>query len=182
MLNWLFPKPKKDVFSQLEALLVEAIPPAVKGAKVADLVYCLRVYYDGTDSPPMQFATPRVRLTKEKLRKERVAEKGKDAPYYLWCADETDLPDHGFQICLNKAEIKVRCLEIYRLIGVDESKNLALLRVTMQRVAKALNATDDFVVFPADGSHTYCDDMGDMRASVPAARLELLRERGLLDR
>lgn len=58
----------------------------------------------------------------------------------------------------------------------------------VQRVAAKLNTldwstiapvTDDFVVFPADGSHTVGDDFEDMQASVPAERLKLLKSRKL---
>ena len=59
----------------------------------------------------------------------------------------------------------------------------------VQRVAARLNhlgwaeyapVTDDFVVFAADGAHEFCDDYGEMVASVPAERVELLRSRGQL--
>ena len=59
-----------------------------------------------------------------------------------------------------------------------------------QRVALQLNAldwrtmlqvTDDFIVFPADGSHSFCDDLGDMAASVPKPRLRLLQSRKPLE-
>ncbi len=43
------------------------------------------------------------------------------------------------------------------------------------------DVTADFIVFPADGSHTFCDDLGDMAASVPKPRLKLLRSRKLLE-
>jgi hypothetical protein len=44
-----------------------------------------------------------------------------------------------------------------------------------------LPVTDDVIVFPADGSHTFCDDLGDMVASVPKPRLKLLQSRKLLE-
>jgi hypothetical protein len=65
------------------------------------------------------------------------------------------------------------------------------LRRTIRRVCRQLNqfdwttvrsVTDDFVVFPADGSHTFYDDYGDLVASVPPERIELLRQRGYLGR
>ena len=42
------------------------------------------------------------------------------------------------------------------------------------------NPTDDFVVFPADGSHSYFDDFGDMKASVRPKTIRHLRSRGLI--
>ena len=59
----------------------------------------------------------------------------------------------------------------------------------VQRVSARLNdlpwseyapTTDDFVVFAADASHTYCADYEEMLASVPADRIELLRSRRML--
>jgi hypothetical protein len=78
---------------------------------------------------------------------------------------------------------------VFRYLYPDTEENLALLRETIRRVAKELNKldwrhycnpTDDFVVFPADGSHTYYDDFGDMKASVPAKTIRLLRSKGLI--
>ena len=62
-------------------------------------------------------------------------------------------------------------------------------REMVQRVSARLNdlpwseyapTTDDFVVFAADASHTYCADHEEMLASVPAERIELLRSRRML--
>lgn len=70
-----------------------------------------------------------------------------------------------------------------------ETEELRPVREMVQRVAAQLNrmrwveyalATDDFVVFAADASHTFCADYEEMTASVPTERIELLRSRRML--
>jgi hypothetical protein len=80
--------------------------------------------------------------------------------------------------------------EVYDLLCEAEDDNLRQLRELLVRVSRSLNArdwskitpvTDDFVVFPADGSNAFGGEYeSDMKESIPAARLERLRERGLL--
>jgi hypothetical protein len=182
--------PAKTIYSKLVPLLIEAVPRAVQANAYPDLVYCLRVYYDSIDTPQEGYAT-RLRLIKEANRARVLATTGANAPYYIWCADETDSTmEHGPNIFLNDdPKISKLCGKIYERLCNDEEANLPLLRGAIQEVCRALNqmdwrrfceATDDFVVFPADGSHTFYDDYGDLVASVPAERVELLRSRGLL--
>jgi hypothetical protein len=73
--------------------------------------------------------------------------------------------------------------------GRAETEELCPIREMVQRVSARLNriawhshapVTDDFVVFPADGSHTFCADYEEMLASVPAERVDMLRARKLL--
>src|SRR5258708_36358984 len=101
------------VFKELVPVLVEAIPRAVKAEDFAEPVYCLRVYYDSIDTPEEGYAT-RLRLIKKASRARVLASKGRNAPYYLWCADETDCLEQGPNICLDDyPEISELCLQIY---------------------------------------------------------------------
>jgi hypothetical protein len=181
---------KPAVYAKLVPLLVEAVPRAVQKACYSEPVYCLRVYYDSIDMPEEGYAT-RLRLINEESRARVLASKGSSAPYYLWCADETDsTKEHGPNILLDDdPKIAKLCGQIYERLCDDEEENLPLLRGAIQEVCRALNrldwrpycqATDDFVVFPADGSHTFYDDYGDLVASVPVERVELLHSRGML--
>lgn len=180
-----------SVYPQLEAALVDAIPPAVKALGFSERVYCLRVYYDGTDTPGDHYVT-RMRLVTAATRQEIIAKRGAKAPYYFWGADETDMPKHGIDIRIdNDPNVRALCQQVYSLLceADDDESGLAPLRTAIQNVCRQLNnldwtqfcnPTDDFVVFPADGAHVFMDDFGDLTASVPAARLTLLRSRRLL--
>lgn len=180
----------QSVFVELENRLREVIPVLVSACELAEPAYCLRVYYDSIDMPEETYAT-RLRLLKESARVQAVAARGRNAPDGIWMADNTDDSDlHGPNIFLrNDPQTRQICSDIYQRILRDEDEALRELRQTIQRVCRQLNqldwvavrsVTDDFVVFPADGSHTFYDDYGDLMASVPAERIELLRQRGYL--
>jgi hypothetical protein len=182
--------PKETVFTELEHRLIEVIPHVVGACEMAEPAYCLRVYYDSMDTPEEEYAT-RLRLLKASLRVQAVATRGNHAPDGIWMADNTDDSDiHGPNIFLKHDPQTLQiCGEIFQRIVKNEGSTLRELRRTIQRVCRQLNqldwttvrsVTDDFVVFPADGSHTFYDDYGDLVASVPAEQIELLRQRGYL--
>ena len=176
------------VLLKIEALLVSNIPKVVKAANLREPVYCLRIWYNGTDSD--ETAVPWLMLVKESTRKSFISKHGKKALYYIWAADEATSTGQSFDVQIANNEL----VELYgvwydHLCDLDDDEELQPFREMTQRVAAKLNtldwaaivpATDDFVVFPADGSHTFCDDLGDLNASVPAERLNLLRSRNLL--
>ena len=176
------------VLLKIEALLVSNIPKVVKAAKLREPVYCLRIWYNGSDS--LETAVPWLMLVKESTRKSFIRKHGKKAPYYIWCADEATNTDQSFNVEIANDElVKQYGVWYEHLCDLDDDEELQPFREMTQRVAAKLNtldwaaivpATDDFVVFPADGSHTFCDDLGDLNASVPEERLKLLRSRNLL--
>jgi hypothetical protein len=102
-------------------------------------------------------------------------------------ADRTGLP-HSYQEHHYLAPLP----GLVRLLpegALPDDSELVPLREAIQRVATCLNrldwrkyarVTDDFVVFSADGSHSFCDDYGEMVASVPSRKLDRLRSRSLL--
>jgi hypothetical protein len=183
------PRPKHPALAPLETLLSAAIPKVVAKAKVEEPVYCMRIWYNGTDSD--EDAVPYLMLVKESTRKQMLAQHGKKAPYYIWCADELTSPGQAVEIYIPHKQIqKVYRVWYAHLCEVDEQEaELQLFREMIQRVALKLNSlnwqelapvTDDFVVFPADGSHNFMDDFGDLSASVTPERLRLLRARNLI--
>jgi hypothetical protein len=179
----------ETAFAQLERRLMDVIPSSVGACDMAETAYCLRVYYDSLDTPEENYAT-RLRLIATSVREQALRDRGRRAPDGIWMADNTDGDDQSRNIFLRHDPQTHRiCGEIFRLLAQDEDGTLRELRRTLQRVCRRLNrldwtsirpVTDDFVVFPADGSHTFYDDYGDLAASAPAERLELLRERGYL--
>jgi hypothetical protein len=180
----------RDLISQLEDSLIAFIPPRVKSLRILEPVYCLRVWYYGTDIDGNR--TPSLTLKTEALRKEVIVEKGKKAPHYLWCADEYEVGDGVFRDTVEDKTISRLCREWFLQLPerpLPDDNDLIPLRQTIQRVATVLNrldwpqytsVTDDFVVFPADGSHSFGGDYEEMVASVPQEKLDLLRSRSLL--
>jgi hypothetical protein len=180
----------ESIFTRLEQRLNIVVPQVVGACEMSEPAYCLRVYYDSIDTPEEDYAT-RLRLLKASVREQAVATRGNRAPDGIWMADNTDDSDiHGPNIFLkHDPQTRQICSEIFQRILKDEDAMLRELRRTIQRVCRQLNqlhwttvrsVTDDFVVFPADGSHTFYDDYGDLVASVPPERIELLRQRGYL--
>jgi hypothetical protein len=91
----------ESVLSNLELLLISAIPAAVKSAKFTEPVYCLRIYYDSIDTPEEGYVT-RMRLLRVSARKNALATKGRNAPASIWLADETDGDEQGINIDLGE--------------------------------------------------------------------------------
>jgi hypothetical protein len=175
---------------QLEETLVTSIPPRVKAVRLREPVYCLRIWFYGTDA--VGGRTPSLTLKTDSLRQKVLKDKGKRAPHYLWCADECEDGDGVIHATITDAAVSRLCRDWYHQLpgsSLSDDSSLVPLRETIQRVAAALNrldwqpyapVTDDFVVIPADGSHSFCDDYAEMIASVPPARLDLLRSRSFL--
>lgn len=78
--------------------------------------------------------------------------------------------------------------QVYELLCEDEDTYMVSFREMLQGVCRELNemdwrpicpVTDDFVVFPKDDSNHFSDVWPDIVRSVPPARLDLLRSRGL---
>lgn len=184
----------QPILDRLEELLAAAIPPRVKALGITDLVYCLRIWYFGTDALP-EDRTPSLMLPKEAWRQRMSAEKGDDAPYYIWCPDEIDaFRDMAFFAEIADPTITALVCDWYRQMPdreLPDDNDLIPLQAMVRRVAARLNhldwsdyaaVTDDFVVIAADGSHSFCDDYAEMVASVPGERIEQFRSQRLLGR
>jgi len=185
---------QKKLLSEIESLLVTHIPVRVKAAKIKEPVYSLRVWFHGSDTYGPD-RTPGLMLPKESWRVKVLAEKGAEAPPFLWCADELDGDGMSLGARITDRKIKSACRQWYAQRysdpndGMEEVEALEPFRKAMQRVCRKLNkiqwqalatVTDDFVVFPADWSHSFMDDYGEMLASIPKAKLDRLNEQNLL--
>jgi hypothetical protein len=177
-----------QILKELENLLVQFIPQAVQSRDVAEPVYCLRIWFYGTDS--IGDLHPSLVLKKESARRRVIAEKGVEAPYYLWCADELTTDRDELGVPLKVKRISELCVRFYEQLrgGQSDEEQLQPMREAIQRVAARLNvldwrdltkATDDFVVIPADGAHIF-NGFEDMTASVSAQRIADFQKRGLL--
>lgn len=193
------PIPLERPFRLLHPLLAAAIAPAVRRLKLQDPIFCIRLYYHNTCAPGEEYCTW-VRVLTEPLRQKVLAEQRPlDVEYYLWhptAGEANGLP--GRDVGLYEAdltgsrEIMRLYADVYELLCQDEEEYMRQLQEMLRLVSQALNkrdwtsiseTTDDFVVFPADGSNHYAGEYeGDMETSIPAEKLDLLRQRGLLAR
>jgi hypothetical protein len=176
-----------EALAALQERLVELIPQRVGALGIGEPVYCLRVWYYGTDTGGDR--VPSLMLCPDAVRRRVLAEKGDNAPHYLWCADEVCVGAYTAEI--NDPTVSELCRLWYRRPWGRRPEEVELrpFREMVQRASARLNGlpwskyaptTDDFVVFAADASHTYCADYEEMLASVPAERIELLRSRRML--
>ncbi len=176
-----------ELLAALQERLIELIPQRVGALGIGEPVYCLRVWYYGTDVGGDR--VPSLMLCPDAARRRVLAEKGDVAPHYLWCADEVCVGAYTAEI--NDPTVSDLCRLWYQRPWGRRPEEVELrpFREMVQRVAARLNdlpwseyapTTDDFVVFAADASHTYCADYEEMLASVPAERIELLRSRRML--
>ena len=179
------PNPE-SILKQIETLLITEVPLSVKAARVKEPMYCLRIWYNGTDSS--SDAAPYGMLIKESARKAHIA-KEYWHPGDLWMADEWTYPEKSKDIHVANPQLGQLYQTWYQCLCANEAERLPLFRQMTQRVSRKLNlinwqsllpVTDDFVVFPADGSHNYMDDVGDLLASISPAQEKLLRSRNLI--
>jgi hypothetical protein len=179
-----------DLLFRLEERLIALIPKRVAALGIREPVYSLRIWYYGTDVPSDE-RVPSLMLPKEATRQSILSQRGPKAPHYLWCADELDTREQSYLGRIEDKELSALCRQWYDLErgSRPETEELRAIREMAQRVSARLNriawrshapVTDDFVVFPADGSHTFCADYEEMLASVPAERVDMLRARKLL--
>jgi hypothetical protein len=182
-----------NAFDRLAPLLVAEIPKALAALKLKKPICTVRIYY--YDTHAMEGYILLKTLTVEG-RAEIVAKKGRNAPFYLWASGE----EAGEPVCFfppegstNKVHKQIAKLfeEAYELLTEDEheDENMDLYRQMLVGVVRQLNqrdwsdvfpVSDDFAVAPADGDQHFADDYADLAESIPAERLELLREHGFL--
>src|SRR5262245_1619891 len=108
------PKVPHSALGQLEELLVVEIPRAVAAAPIDSPVYCLRVWYNGTDSS--DDAVPWCMLVKESTRQQLFAEKGARAAEAIWLADELTTSGQSFNIFLSGRRLQRLYRKWYRYL------------------------------------------------------------------
>ena len=99
---------------RLQERLVELIPQRVGALGIVEPVYCLRVWYYGTDAGGDR--VPSLMLCPDAARRRVLAEKGDAAPHYLWCADEVGAGAYTAEI--NDPTVSDLCRLWYRRPGV----------------------------------------------------------------
>ena len=91
------------VLLKIEALLVSNIPKVVKAAKLREPVYCLRIWYNGSDS--LETAVPWLMLVKESTRKSFIRKHGKEASFHIWGADGATNAGQSFNVQIDNDEL-----------------------------------------------------------------------------
>jgi hypothetical protein len=180
----------KSLLQQAEDMLVAEIPKAIKAAKVRETVYGLLIQFTGFDTDPTGFAPPMF-LGTEGLRERTLARHPKDFAWRHWAVPEWESDPGCVRVACKNAVLDEKLHLIFQLTVVQASPtNYGPVRKMFQRVCARLNTltwngilktTDDFVVIPFD-THGELDMKADMKACVPAEKLKLLMERGLIGR
>jgi hypothetical protein len=182
-------------FKELVPLLSKAVPAAVRSLQIPDPLFCIRLFFHDTHAPAEDYCCW-VRCLTDTAR-QRVLKSARpiDIPDELWhptmgIANERPSPDLGvYEADLTpNAELMDLYARVYAMISESEEENMLKLRVALRRVSLNLHTiewsqrvTDDFVVFPADGSNYFGGDYEqDMKASIPSQRLKLLAKRGYI--
>src|SRR5262249_2185782 len=163
------------VFASLVPRLVDAIPRTVAALGLAEPICCLRIYYYDTHAPCAYLL---LRPVDESFRRKVLAEKGRDALYYLWASAE-DMKGDAPEAIFGEAEADPATGDLFRRIydflSEDEERYMSIYRMSLQKASYQLNlmdwrsvcpVTDDFVVAPADGSQCFADDYPDIARSI----------------
>ncbi|QDT32380.1 hypothetical protein [Thalassoglobus polymorphus] len=185
--------PYKDVSQRL----VKVIPQAVGELEIPEEIFCVRLIFFDSHAPREDYKCI-VRCLGERLRQHKLAtEPAHNVSDALWhptmgIAETLPEQDNGvFDADLSSnTELMQSFQVIYSLLEWDLESNMFLLRETLRRVSLMLHMsmwpgkikrTDDFVIFPADGSNHFAGDyVEDMQKSVPSLKRKLLTERGFL--
>ena len=172
----------------VEDYFVEHIPKAIAEAKVASPLYVALLTYCGEDITSgwpqdieLRTATHRDKCLKLSDREQ--------AMYRLWCPAEEIAGGKTVGGAEKKSlsELEEKTQQLLQLAGESESFDYDELRRLFCRVAMRLNkldwrkiarVTDEFIVLPAD-DHGETDFFEELRASVPAKKIALLRRRGM---
>jgi hypothetical protein len=179
--------PLTKLLQDVEDYLVQNLPIAIKKRSFKIPSYGLILIYTGTDSD-MSGASPPFLVPSVKFREEiEQTETRINWPYMLWTAAEIRGRDGVLEAWCDDKNLTRNLEKIYDLtigadIGYEPVKNM------FQRVCRGLNqvdwpsilpVTDDFIVITSD-SHSEMTETPD--EYIPAAKLELLRQRGRMSK
>jgi hypothetical protein len=168
---------------QIEAMLLELIPPAVARARGKGPYYCLLLCYCAEDFPA---GWPPFLLLGSQAERQRIVQRGQNVSYFLWAPDE--LRNQGeFEIPLHRDQpLNDACTQHARLMSAsdDYSSALGVLRsvattLNQQDWARIIDVTPDFVVAAVDNTGEV-DPAADIQAVILAAKFQSLRQRGLV--
>jgi len=181
-------------FKKLVSILSKAVPVAIAKLHIPDPVFCVRLFFHDTHAPPENYCCWVRCLTEPSRQRVLKTVDPINVPDSLWhptMGIANELPEGVYEADLtSNAEIVDLYSEIYKLLEESSDENVPRLRAALRQVCLLLHmikwpeqvkTTDDFVVFPADGSNFFAGEyQQDMRVSIPNSRLALLAERGYI--
>lgn len=184
-------------FKKLVSLLKKLVPAAVEELKLTEPLFCVRLYYHSTLAPAEDYRCWVRCLTVDGLSQTLATAEKQNIPDELWhptagIANGTPGQDAG--LCqadlTNSAELSETYPEIYQLLTQDEEQGMEQLRAALRKVCLMLHMvkwpdsiprSEDFIIFPADGSNHFGGEYEeDMLSSVPKQKLKILKEKGML--
>lgn len=176
-----------ELFRSLANILYQEIPRSI--AQIASPVELCNVklrYFD-TSAPAFYYDACPMRTT---FRNELLITKGRDALFYVW--DEgVDKGVKNFDVPAADSPARAICKQIQRWRCDDETigEGRDLLRQFVCGLCRRLNqlpwhtfatVSDDFVIYPQNGTDSGIDCYEDIIESIPIEKIRLLRERELL--
>jgi hypothetical protein len=190
----LFIRPRGETLAatlhELEEFLVVQIPESIRSLSLNDAVYCIAISYCGED-----FFWPTTMCIGTELSRTKLVEAvPPERRYEALIPGEWPEPKREPRLWVPSADAQAQELQLrsFQLIDAPsawlEGEAIRPARELLQRVAARLMridwspiapTTDDFAVFAIDDTGEFAADV-DLRASLPAERLALLRERGYL--
>lgn len=171
------------LLSEISDILLRAVPEVVAKQSAGQPYYASFILYYGSDQSGD--CTPTLILPTKSRRDRIAAQKGDSAPHHIWVHDEFIGGADTVEVSIPDEALHNKCRLWYHFHGKDPAVTLTAFRTMLQRVSWQLNnqpwsryknITNDFVFLPGDMSHDFCDTIGDMKESIPPARLQLLRD------
>lgn len=181
-------------YKKLIPVLSKAVVLAASRMEVAEPLFCMRLYFYDTHAPADDYGVV-VRCVAERLREQVIADDDPiEAPDSLWhptLGVASEEGDGVYELDLTSTpKVQQIFQEIYESIADSEEENMPKLRAALRKTAAKLNKatwpdniqlTDDFVVFPADGSDFFGGEyLADLEESLPKKTVTLLKKRGYL--
>src|SRR5206468_3151806 len=134
----------EQILAEFERLLEQQIPEVVKKAQIREPVYCLHIKSYGLESLDGE-RTPTLTLQTQEYRKQVAEKRGKDAPHYIYCADEYSLESDTINLELDNPTITKLSNDWFsqlpvRKLPCDEDVNP--MHAAIKRIATRLNRLD----------------------------------------
>lgn len=176
----------KSLLVEAEPRLVEAITNAVRSVRPMAEMYCLIVQYTGVDTDTAGFAPP-LYLVPESTRRAILNRPNVKNPQEdLWTLGELEAKEGTVGVRINDDKLDELMNWTFKFTWT-KSGSYTPVRKLFQTVCEKLNqidwsgllnATDDFIVFPAE-PHGEFEVKSDIRKCNPD-RFKLLKSRGLI--
>lgn len=168
--------------SKIEAMLLEAVPAAVRGSSTTSPTYALLLCY--TEEDFYAAWPPFIVLAAEAYRARIKREKTDELPYYLWAPDEMRAECENLELTLSDPALAEACAthsELMKVRGSDVSGRKVLRAVAAKlrerNWSELLPVSDDFVIAAIDNSGAV-DPIRDLKKSLTAEDFARLKQRG----